>query len=197
MYIIREGNHIIVIDPCNFYDDVEEADKVDMIILTHEHFDHISGVNGWKERTGAKVVCNSFCAENIQNPKMNLSHHFNAIYKLQESVPVNEKVTVEDYICKADKAFESNLEIEWEGHQIRLISCPGHSDGSILVILDDRYLFSGDTILRDHMIECRFPGGSKKIWREKGKSIVNSLNKNWGVYPGQFESFKLSEKEWD
>ena len=48
MYVIIEGDHAIVIDP--FADTTpSEGSIIDYILLTHEHYDHISGVNVWKK----------------------------------------------------------------------------------------------------------------------------------------------------
>ena len=56
MYIIVEGNNCIVIDP--YYDDkvktLLENMSVDLLLVTHEHYDHISGVNKFKEIYGCK-----------------------------------------------------------------------------------------------------------------------------------------------
>ena len=46
MYIVEEGKHCIVIDP--YYDEktavLLEGKIVDLLLVTHEHYDHISGV---------------------------------------------------------------------------------------------------------------------------------------------------------
>lgn len=55
MYIVEEGKHCIVIDP--YYDEktavLLEGKIVDLLLVTHEHYDHISGVNKFKELYGA------------------------------------------------------------------------------------------------------------------------------------------------
>ncbi len=75
MYIISENNHAIVIDP---YSNTEPGrDKIiDWIFLTHEHYDHISGVNAWKEATDGQVLCSKSCAERLGNPRKTLSRIF-------------------------------------------------------------------------------------------------------------------------
>ena len=65
MYVLEENNHLILIDPC-IIDIRLENKTVDYIFLTHEHYDHISGVNYWKEKCEAEVVCSNICAENIE-----------------------------------------------------------------------------------------------------------------------------------
>ena len=61
MYIVEEGKHCIVIDP--YYDEktavLLEGKIVDLLLVTHEHYDHISGVNKFKELYGCKLLSNS------------------------------------------------------------------------------------------------------------------------------------------
>lgn len=68
MYMIVEGKHAVIIDP---FQELKPADNliIDKIILTHEHYDHISGVNDWKHLTNAPVLCSKTCGENIQSSK--------------------------------------------------------------------------------------------------------------------------------
>ena len=62
MYVVKEGEHAIVIDP---FDDTTPSKGliIDYIILTHEHYDHISGVNVWKKTRDVPVLCSRPCAE--------------------------------------------------------------------------------------------------------------------------------------
>ena len=77
MYIVEEGKHCIVIDP--YYDEktavLLEGKIVDLLLVTHEHYDHISGVNKFKELYGCKliIICKGLpkISPNILRPIMN------------------------------------------------------------------------------------------------------------------------------
>jgi glyoxylase-like metal-dependent hydrolase (beta-lactamase superfamily II) len=162
MYVIVEENHAIVIDP---FDDIGPATGlvIDCILLTHEHYDHISGVNLWKEKTGAPVLCSKICAENIQDPKKNLANHFKEFCELQtwmmlEEIPSSDP----EYSCTADQMFEDEMDLNWQGHTFILFEIPGHSLGSIGILLDGTEFFSGDSLMEKSEIELRLPGGSRK-----------------------------------
>ena len=71
MYVVEELDHAIIIDPC-LNTTAAMGRKVDLLIVTHEHYDHISGVNAWKDLTGAPLLCSSACADNIKNSKGNV-----------------------------------------------------------------------------------------------------------------------------
>lgn len=191
MYVIVEGNHAIVIDP---FDDVSPAGglKVDYILLTHEHYDHISGVNVWKKMTGALVLCSRACAENIQNPKKNMSNHFKEFCELQTWIELDEiPASDPNYSCSADQMFEDQMELRWRGHILRLFEIPGHSQGSIGIMLDEKEFFSGDSLMGNSEIELRMPGGSRKKWKEIGSKRIEALPNGIRIWPGHFNEFCL------
>ena len=77
MYLIHENRCGILIDP---YDDpvmnagIENAvERVDYIILTHEHYDHISGIDALRQRFQSRVLCGGICGERIRNATDNFS----------------------------------------------------------------------------------------------------------------------------
>lgn len=192
MYVIEENNHLILIDPCII--DISLKNKtIDYIFLTHEHYDHISGVNYWKEKCEAKVICSKSCAENIKSSRKNLSIFFKTFCELQ--IWVKLKVPVENvkYVCQADKFFDNSLTIEWQGNKIYLFGCPGHSLGSSCVLVNDKILFSGDSLFKDYPTVTGLPGGSKKGWLEKSLPFLKSLPKDTIVYPGHFNSFCIKD----
>lgn len=190
MYVAVEGNHAIVIDPCR---DTSAAEGliVDKIILTHEHYDHISGVNLWKERTGAKILCSRACAENISSPRRNLSNHFQEFCELQTWVKLEELPQSDPaYSCAADESFEDEMRFEWRGHAWHLFEMPGHSLGSVGILLDGAHFFSGDSLLENCEIELRMVGGSRKKWKEIGEPRLKMIPSGISVYPGHFRTFK-------
>lgn len=195
MYVIVEKGYAIVVDP---YQDTNPADglRVDKIILTHEHYDHISGVNAWKERVHAPVLCSRACSENICNPKKNLADHFEDFCQLQTWVEL-EEIPKSDpgYSCKAEEFFEDDLRFVWQGHSFHLFEMPGHSLGSIGIIVDDCYFFSGDSLMENSEIELRMPGGSRKKWAQIGKPRLAQIPKGMMVFPGHFEEFIYQERK--
>ena len=194
MYIITENKHCIIIDPCQNIDCYVSSFDYDFIILTHEHYDHISGVNVWKDLTNAKVLCSQECSKLIQDPKKNFSHHFQAFAELQTMLDNSSIPYVEDYSCQADETFSDEYSINWCGHKLKLFETPGHSEGSSCLLIDDQYLFSGDTLFHNYETALRFPGGSKKKWENITKPKIKKLDDEIIVYPGHFEYFKL--KDW-
>lgn len=189
MYVIAEGSRAIVIDP---FEDISPGDGliIDYILLTHEHYDHISGVNVWKKARDVPVLCSKPCADNIKDPKRNLAYYFEEFCELQtwikvDVIPKHDKA----YSCKADIVFNDERVFEWEGHCLRLFEMPGHSMGSIGIVMDDSAFFSGDSLMEATEISLRLPGGSRRQWREKGYPRLQGVPAGIRVYPGHFEDF--------
>mgnify|MGYP003272854391 CR=1 FL=1 len=76
MYIWQEGDSAMVIDPCVsknalLYLKGKNINRI-LVILTHEHYDHISGVNWLKENfENVCVLCSQLCADALDNPCRN------------------------------------------------------------------------------------------------------------------------------
>lgn len=189
MYLIEEHGHALVIDPCVNTKPAESL-KVDYLLITHEHYDHISGVHEWRQITGASLLCSQICAENIKSPKKNMSKYFDVFCAMQTWMPI-ETIDLKpvEYSCEADMTFEDVFAFDWQGHKVTLFEVPGHSAGSIGICIDNTDFFSGDSLLESCEIELRFPGGSARMWKEIGKKRIEELPEGIKIWPGHFESF--------
>ena len=189
MYVIEENGHAAVIDPGR---DTSPAAglTVDWILLTHEHYDHISGVTAWQAATGARVLCSAACAARIADPRTNMARLFPVFCEMQRWVKLDRIPDADtEFACHADETFTDETELFWQGHRFYLAETPGHSPGSIMILLDDAALFSGDSLLRHAAVELRFPGGSRKQWQETGGKRFGALPPGLHVWPGHFEDF--------
>lgn len=163
-YIMYQDSQALIIDPIdteefkNFIFDIRII-KAD-VLLTHEHFDHIQGVNWLKNNVDTKIYASSCSAKAIELPNKNLSSYANVLLSFYNK-DFENSYNVEPYSCSADCILNDRQIIQWNMHNIQVISTPGHSPGSVCFLLNNRFLFSGDTILTIPTV-TRFPGGSKK-----------------------------------
>ena len=134
------------------------------VLLTHEHFDHISGLNRLRDlcASSCRVIAGATCSERIQDTKANLSAYADVLAELGgKQIPEPWL----PFVCKeADSTFENQYAFHWMGRAVELFSTPGHSAGSCCIVVDD-LLFVGDTVLENNLM-VKFPGSSKKLYRE-------------------------------
>lgn len=195
MYIVSEGNHCFIIDPyyCDDAVGVIGNLKVDFMLVTHEHYDHISGVNKFKDIFGCKLIANEKCNKNLQKPTKNFSKYFEAYCKFQKGLNLKEIVFDDKYSCVADETFTGELLINWCNNEIFLKEIPGHSYGGNLIFLNKTTLFSGDTLLDEDIPAAKFPGGDAKAFNEVTVPYINTLEPDIEVYPGHGDTWKLCE----
>lgn len=196
-YLLTENGHGVLIDPCEM-DEIKAVLQsknivVDRALLTHEHDDHIIGVDWVKNTLHAPVVCSFSCAANMQDPRINYSYYYELTKSAMDELVTDQSVTIMPFSCTADESFEGKLRLEWQGHTLLLHETPGHTRGSICILLDDRALFTGDTLM-PVPTETRFKTGSRKDFNEISVPYLKSLDPALTVYPGHYEPFNLGER---
>lgn len=198
MYVVCENHRALVIDPCISKEAIsyltEKSINDVKIILTHEHYDHISGIGVFRETfSECEVICSEACNQNLQSATGNGSKYFKALFldKTDTALKEAERVTPVSY-C-ADTTFCGDFALQWQGHSISLIETPGHSQGSICILLDKKYLFTGDSLLKDIPVITRLPGGSNKDYETKTMPFLCCLNQSLYVYPGHGEPGFMEE----
>ena len=209
MYIIRSNARALVIDPheneeaFRLLEDIEDI----TIILTHEHFDHISGVNvirRMKEDSGGicTVYAGKKCAEAITDPDNNLSSFFNALFITRSDEERNwaNSFFRKDYACNADKSFEGIYDLRWEDLKIILRNTPGHSPGSICCEIYDMKgellaLVTGDSLVQGNKVITRLPNSSKTEYRNVTRPYLESFGPDTTVLPGHGEISRMRNLE--
>lgn len=187
-YVMINGTDALIIDPVDteeFWNFLKDSGiRRATVVLTHEHFDHIGGLNRLRCEAECTVYAHSECSRLIGSASKNLSSTANVVAEFNDQVG-RSGIVVEPFACApADHTFDHESKFLWQGHEIRLLATPGHSSGSICAVLDERLLFSGDTLLGVPTI-TRLPGGSKKAFRETTLPKLEKMRKQIEmVFPG-------------
>lgn len=164
-----------IVDPAYFNDDIADAfDEAGMgelkyILLTHGHFDHIFGVHGLKEATGAQVVIHKDDADFLLDPAKSLADRNFP----EPQLPVEADIKVID----GDELFLGE-------EKITVVSTPGHTMGSVCYIIDnDRVIISGDTLFCMTAGRTDLYGGNEEMMIESLKRLI-ALEGDYRVLPG-------------
>lgn len=197
MYCILNNTDALVVDPCLSNEALEflKHKQIDNItaFLTHEHIDHISGVNLLRENFKVKVICSQKCAERIKDNRKNLAAYFEGMFSLRTNSEIREikKLNLTQYTCYADEFFNGEMKYQWYDLTIKCIELPGHSPGSIGIIINNKYVFSGDSFIPGEEVITRLPGGNKELYDcitvpyfEDAKKIGEI------IFPGHGEIYK-------
>lgn len=103
--------------------------KPELVLLTHEHCDHIGGLNQLQETYPVTVVATQACSEGIGNKTRNMSRMMETFLYFKSG----EKTFVHypPFQCeKADLIFTDKLSCEFGAKELELIRLPGHTPGS-------------------------------------------------------------------
>ncbi len=183
VYVIKGKTGCIMIDSGAGISDYVLNDNVktlgyengpEAIILTHCHIDHIGGAKYFKDKYGTKIYSSKIDAKAIQGENMHLvaSDWYNVNYiPTQVDYKISDKETLD--IC---------------GLELKIISTPGHTPGSICVMVEidnEKILFAQDV----HGPFIKEWGSDKKVWKKSMEKLL-SLNAtilcegHYGIYYG-------------
>ncbi len=154
---------------------------LDYIILTHEHTDHTWGVNNLlDEYPEAKVICHRIAKDNMNTESK-------AYFRLYYNDP-----SYSYKVRQFDVVFDEALyELVWNNTTLRFIHVPGHSMGSVCVLVNG-WLFTGDTILQSKPYVNK-RNGSKELFIESVKKLLTMFDGNQIILPGHGDQFRLKE----
>ena len=168
--------HALLIDPGGEADKIletlkERELKLDAILLTHGHFDHIAAVDEVAAATGAPLYCPQKDKRALSDPQSNLSSLFTRSPLYIETVP-------------------ARLLKEWDvipfgGERLTVLETPGHTPGSVCYMADGA-LFTGDTLFAQGCGRTDLPGGDKEALEDSLSRLLKLGDV--AVYPGHGES---------
>ena len=164
------------------------------IILTHSHFDHITGIAPVKEAfPDAKIAIHKAEVNELINPPgpMNDSViRFFGQLSLLDAVAGQPPADVELYeSCTLDKVTGSGI----GGEEWRVLSTPGHTPGSICLYNENqKVLISGDTLFAygGYGRTDMYGGDEAQIMKSLAR-LRKEIPAGTHVFPGHDENFTL------
>ena len=150
--------------------------KLDYILLTHGHYDHILGVAELCERYHPIVCACEKEVRLIEQPSLNLS--------------ANHGLSVKPFTV--DRPLKDGEIIELGESKITFMLTPGHTAGSGCYIADDT-IFSGDTLFCTSIGRTDFPTSSLSDMMRSVRKL-RDLEGDYRVLPGHDMFTTLSQE---
>ncbi|MDQ3758467.1 MAG: MBL fold metallo-hydrolase [Actinomycetota bacterium] len=187
-YIFRrdESDTALIIDPGEEAERILATleqlgiEKLEAILLTHTHFDHIGAVAPVAKATGAPVYC----------PELEVP----ALADIMAYVPWEGFGPYESW--DAEETVAGGERLSLAGFDIDVIFTPGHSPGHVTYsIPDERVLFSGDVLFKGSVGRTDLPFGDWPTLLASISGLVETFPEETGVYPGHMDLTTLGAEK--
>jgi glyoxylase-like metal-dependent hydrolase (beta-lactamase superfamily II) len=175
--VIDEKNRTILIDPGDAAAEIWAAAadlKIEHILLTHSHWDHILGLSEIVKQTGAPVSIHTAEAAIIEHGETN---------------PPGRPVQLQP--VPVAKKLEDGDTLKFGERTIQVIHTPGHTSGSCCFLFKScseqaeqiEGLFTGDTLFHKNHGRTDLPTGNAIQMSESLKKLCR-LSPETVIYPG-------------
>jgi hydroxyacylglutathione hydrolase len=153
--------------------------RLDGILLTHTHFDHIGAVAPVARATGAEVWVPEIEREVLAD--------------INRFVPWPGFGPFEDY--EAEHTLKGGERLELAGFEIDVIFTPGHSPGHVTFsIPDETAVFSGDVLFQGSVGRTDLPFGDWDTLLESIRSLTEAYPPETIVFSGHGPATTLGDE---
>ena len=153
VFLLTNGEKNILVDtsPGNRWRKLDKRlqglhiDHIDYLILTHSHYDHAGNAARLRDCYKAQVIIHKSEAAYLLSGKNSLVNGTNMLtyYMVQALMkPFGKMVFYKP--CQYDILVDSTYDLKNAGFNAYILHTPGHSDGSMSVIVDDEIALVGD-----------------------------------------------------
>lgn len=177
-YVVGGEDACVLIDPGAPEADVAKAvegRRVDAVLLTHAHFDHMLYAKPWLER-GAKLYVHELDAPALADPALNMC----GVAGLTLTLP------------PADVLLSEGDVVREAGLALSVLHTPGHTPGCVCY-LSGKTMFSGDTLFYRSYGRVDLPGGDPAAMAASLKRLY-AMDGEIVAYPGHGMKTKI---EWE
>ena len=151
--------------------------KLQGILLTHAHFDHVYGLNNLISLfPGVTVFTTKAGLDGLLSDKLNFSKYYGEPFIFDS--PENVKL-VKDGECIS----------LFEGVEIEAVETPGHSPDCV-TWLTENAIFTGDSYIPGVKTVTNLPHSDKAL-ALKNEALIRQMVENRSIYPGHAASNEI------
>lgn len=153
--------------------------SLEMLLLTHSHWDHTAEAALFKEKFHIPVYIHADDAENVKRPG---SDRLPMYFSIKGMEP-------DGYLLDGQIIAVGNLRLE-------VIHTPGHTPGGVCFYLpEQKTLISGDTLFQGTIGNLSFPTARPKLMWKSLKRLA-MLPPDTRVYPGHGDPTTIGDESW-
>jgi len=184
LLINEETKELVVVDPavCPAYviSHVKSHGYIPKaVLLTHGHFDHVMGIDGWVKEFQIPVYLHEDEKDVLAKSNLNLSYQFG-----------------KNYVYNDVQCLKSDEVIELAGFSLQVIHTPGHTKGGCCYYVEsEEVLISGDTLFAQSVGRSDFPTGNMRTLVNSIKEKLFCLPDTVMVYPGHGEYTCIADEK--
>lgn len=183
-YLVADSGRAMVIDPSKDSFLIigemlkENSLKLELVVDTHGHWDHIADNSSFK-KAGGKIVIHREDEGMIKNP---VSKMFRLPFVIEPTA--------------ADMHMEEGTTIELGSLRFRVLHTPGHTLGGCCLYEESKkIIFTGDTLFAGTHGRTDFEGGDPEKMIASLKRL-SKLPSDTVVYPGHGPSTTIGNEKW-
>ncbi len=183
-YILALKGEALVVDPgdeapriLSYINDLKV--KLNTIVATHTHFDHVLGVSELKSQTGAPFMIQRDDLEILESMQMRVQRFFG----LKVPPPPN-----------ADGFLKERDSLKLADETIEVLHTPGHSPGSISLV-GNGFVLTGDALFNQSIGRTDLPGGDFDTLVSSIRTKLFALDDKTMVYPGHGPETSIGDEK--
>jgi len=198
-YLINDNGHLFMVDcgdgkiadiqkACEAFD--KSLVDLEFIILTHAHCDHAENAAELKKLSNAKLIAHQQAQKKLETgfaPFPEGTTFYNKAIAFFLSIFSSD--SGEFHPVKADLLVDDTFSLKNFGVNGSVHATPGHTADSIIIILDKKYCFTGDTTFNHFpwTIYPMFANNQKEL--NKSWDFIHDLPNIKTFYPGHGKPF--------
>lgn len=187
----KAGSECVVIDPgmpdiSAMLDEVlkRHSLKPVAVIATHGHLDHTFSIQPIADGYSIPAYIHSLDRIAFSHPEQYLSPEFAAT------------LSAMDFVEPGDVRELRNEEVvELVGMKFKAIHAPGHTPGSLVFVVDDELLVSGDVLFAGSIGRTDLPGGSAEAMEQTLRKKIMPMADHLRVLPGHYGDSTLGAEK--